>query len=82
MNTKPERGDGSLSRTVELAHHDDQVIGASIFLSVPELRAIGIDIRCVDRLLFEIIETHDESVIRLSGQTGSERGNGNNSLTD
>ncbi len=82
MEIRTERPEASTSRTVELAHHDDQVIGASIFLSVHELRAVGIDISCVDRLLFEIVDTPEGSVIKITGQTGSKVEDGNSSLTD
>ena len=82
MKIKTERPEASPSRTVELAQYDDQVIGASIFLSVTDLRAVGIDISCVDRLLFEIVYTPRGPVIKISGQTESEVDGGNSSLTD
>jgi|AntDeeMetagen681_2_1112603.scaffolds.fasta_scaffold00955_5 hypothetical protein len=82
MEVRTEQSEANLSRTVELAHHDNQAIGAPLFLSVSELRAVGIDICCVDRLLFEIVDTRHGSVIKISGQTGSEIRDGNSSLTD
>ena len=82
MDIRTEQSEASKSRTVELVRYDSQILGASIFLSASELRAVGVDIDCADRLLCEIVDNPPESIIKISGQTGSEVKDSNSSLTD
>lgn len=74
MNDRTERSEAKLSRTVKLARHDGQIIGAPLFLSVSDLHAVGIDLKNADYLVFEVIESQRQPVINVSGRNESSSG--------
>jgi len=82
MDIRTERHEDKLSRTVEIARYDDQIIGAAIFLGVTELRAVGLDLDSVDRLLFKLVDSRHGPVIKIAETSGSADRNESNSLTD
>jgi len=82
MDISTERHEDRVSRTVELARYDDQIIGASIFLSVPELRSAGIDLDGADQLQLETVDSRHGTVIKIATKAGSRAGGETSSLTD
>jgi len=82
MKISTERLGDEISRTVELARYDNQVIGASVFFSASELRAMGVDPSSANCLLLEIIDTRHGLALNVSGQADSDSQHDSNSLGD
>lgn len=82
MKISTKRLGDEISRTVELARYDNQVIGASVFFSASELRALGLDLSSANSLLLETIDTRHGMALSVSVQADSEARDDSNSLSD